>query len=627
MWTPTYIEFENFISHKNSRFEFAENKTFLIQGENRDDDGQESNGSGKSAIIEAITFALTGDSFRKVRAVDLIYNNEKESNVRLQLINNLTKQELVIYRSIKRKGGTEVKIMLNNEPAVQPSVNDYNKYILELLDITKEDLTNYFIISKDKYESFLLSTDSKKKNIIARFTSIDFFADIDNNINSDISENNKEINDIEKIITANNAKIEVYDIEELDDEEEIFENNKKQKLSNISAKIDEISQRIENNDKLINELIESQKIVQNELKNKKSTESFEKELEKIGEDENKINNLYYETQKTVQEYQETIMNLKSKLKTLITCPNCQFEFSNIDKDFNVHETKELLPILETTLSETKEKQQEYKSQQQYIANKKSEILKNISIVRKQNQQLENQLNIINNDIRTKNSIKDDLNRKISDLNEELNEVEKTKYVPVAKKDNTEIIAKLEKENEKHSKEIDKVKEQIQLNTNWLYNFKKFRTFLINKSIDSVEAYTNLFLNKIKTNLNIKLDGYKLLSDGKTIRENITVDILRDGKKEGVIDKFSNGEKIRIDICNILALQKLINLNSKSGGLNLLILDEIIESVDASGVNEILHQLNKLSQCIYVITHASNMHNFENKINVVKENKVSRIEKL
>ena len=627
MWTPTYIEFENFISHKNSRFEFAENKTFLIQGENRDDDGQESNGSGKSAIIEAITFALTGDSFRKVRAVDLIYNDEKESNVRLQLINNLTKQELVIYRSIKRKGGTEVKIMLNNEPVAQPSVNDYNKYILELLDISKEDLTNYFIISKDKYESFLLSTDSKKKNIIARFTSIDFFADIDTTINNDISENNKEINDIEKIITANNAKIEVYDIEELDDEEEIFENNKKQKLNNISAKIDEISQRIENNDKLINELIESQKIAQNELKNKKSTESFEKELEKIGEDENKINDLYYKTQKTVQEYQETIMGLKSKLKTSITCPNCQFEFSNIDKDFNVQETKELLPILETTLSETKEQQQEYKSQQQYIANKKSEILKNISTVRKQNQQLENQLNIITNDIRTKNSIKDDLHRKISDLNEELNEVEKTKYVPIAKKDNTEVIAKLEKENEKYNKEIDKVKEQIQLDTNWLYNFKKFRTFLINKSIDSVEAYTNLFLNKIKTNLNIKLDGYKLLADGKTIRENITVDILRDGKKEGVIDKFSNGEKIRIDICNILALQKLINLNSKSGGLNLLILDEIIESVDASGVNEILHQLNKLSQCIYVITHASNMHNFENKINVVKENKVSRIEKL
>ena len=187
MWTPTYIEFENFISHKNSRFEFAENKTFLIQGENRDDDGQESNGSGKSAIIEAITFALIGDSFRKVRAVDLIYNDEKESNVRLQLINNLTKQELVIYRSIKRKGGTEVKIMLNNEPVAQPSVNDYNKYILELLDISKEDLTNYFIISKDKYESFLLSTDSKKKNIIARFTSIDFFTDIDITINNDIS--------------------------------------------------------------------------------------------------------------------------------------------------------------------------------------------------------------------------------------------------------------------------------------------------------------------------------------------------------------------------------------------------------------------------------------------------------
>ena len=167
------------------------------------------------------------------------------------------------------------------------------------------------------------------------------------------------------------------------------------------------------------------------------------------------------------------------------------------------------------------------------------------------------------------------------------------------------------------------KEEIQ---KWIINFKKFRNYLANKSIKSIESYTNHFLSKINTNLNIRIEGYKLISNNQ-LRETISIEVLRNGLFEGLFEKFSGGERMRIDICVILALQKLINLNAKSGGLDILLLDEIIESVDATGVSEILKQLNTVNQTIAIITHTNQnqINDFENKVIITKKNKISTIE--
>ena len=37
-----------------------------------------------------------------------------------------------------------------------------------------------------------------------------------------------------------------------------------------------------------------------------------------------------------------------------------------------------------------------------------------------------------------------------------------------------------------------------------------------------------------------MDGYKLLADKKTVRENITIEVLRNGMVNGPIEKFSGG---------------------------------------------------------------------------------------
>ena len=64
---------------------------------------------------------------------------------------------------IERGGKT-----VTTDEAVCPSVDAYNKYILEKLGITKDELYNNFLLSKHKYQDFLSSSDKDKKEIINR---------------------------------------------------------------------------------------------------------------------------------------------------------------------------------------------------------------------------------------------------------------------------------------------------------------------------------------------------------------------------------------------------------------------------------------------------------------------------
>lgn len=59
------IKATDFCSFKELDFTPEAEHTTLIFGNNLDNDSQGSNGSGKSALVEAIAFGLTGDTLRK----------------------------------------------------------------------------------------------------------------------------------------------------------------------------------------------------------------------------------------------------------------------------------------------------------------------------------------------------------------------------------------------------------------------------------------------------------------------------------------------------------------------------------------------------------------------------------
>ncbi len=149
----------------------------LIFGNNLDNDSQNSNGSGKSALIEAIAIALTGEPLRKVNVDEIINDTQDEAAICAILSNDALESQLTINRKLSRKQPQAIQVLLQTGPydtdveeIVQATVADYNKYILDQLGLSKDDIFANFILTARKYKSFLASSDKEKKEIINRFS-------------------------------------------------------------------------------------------------------------------------------------------------------------------------------------------------------------------------------------------------------------------------------------------------------------------------------------------------------------------------------------------------------------------------------------------------------------------------
>lgn len=177
MWKLKTIEAENLCAFRHLSYTLQQGVTTLIFGDNRDNDSQQSNGAGKSALLECIAIGITGSPLRKIRSEEIINDTAEECRINLHLANNVSNEELIVSRCIPRKGTSTVACTLRRggrkvetDEAVQPSVDAYNRYILDKLGITRDELLNNFILSKYRYEDFLSSSDREKKEIINRFS-------------------------------------------------------------------------------------------------------------------------------------------------------------------------------------------------------------------------------------------------------------------------------------------------------------------------------------------------------------------------------------------------------------------------------------------------------------------------
>lgn len=175
MWILENINGRNICAFRDFSFSPRTGVVTVVTGSNEDDDSQNSNGSGKSALIEAVAIALTGDNLRRVRMEEIINDNEQRAEVNAVLRNVATGTRLTISRQLSRTQPQQVSITRTaadgtETTQAEASVYDYNKAILEILGISKEDLFSSFLLSRHRYTSFLMSSDKEKKDIINEFS-------------------------------------------------------------------------------------------------------------------------------------------------------------------------------------------------------------------------------------------------------------------------------------------------------------------------------------------------------------------------------------------------------------------------------------------------------------------------
>lgn len=771
MWNLIKLSATNICAFEQLSYAPIQNQATLIFGNNLDNDSQNSNGSGKSALIEVLAIGITGEPLRKVNIDEIINDRFEEATVSLILANHEETKTMTINRRLSRKSPQEIQIIVQHgsydtdtEEIKQATVADYNKYVLDQIGLSKDDILRNFILTARKYQSFLSSSDKEKKEIINRFSngvmvdeSIEALRKDMEPVQTELSEAGNEVAEytgrvsaLENEIQAAIAKFaerkadkatRIASIKDMIGEKRAQIRSYNQAINEANDKLDALDaldaamQELEKSDadtikayaaiseqfkKLgvpaisdYNERIESNRQSLQETKNnivnlntqhqaavksvaeletsvKKLTasneqafakfdaehESLEAEITKLQDKVRSLKQYSNELSQKRTQANITIANLEKQLAGVIECPKCHHEFvlaNNVDvpqtrKDLSV--SKQNLEAIEKDIAvndkdytqcvaEGKEK----RSQQSQIDGKRQPLINALneaqldlgvaknkckrladSIETAQAREQELQGAIANTRKRMFDEVFDNIDLYIKNLEQAIANLEtdikvaeasiktyedQVKMLESASDD--DILIRLKESKEKYDKawaEAVKRKESIESQLNKLKaqeaTFVEFKTYLANTKIKAISQITNDFLDAIGSDIRVNLSGYTVLKSGK-VRDKISVSLIRDGIDCGSFDKFSAGEKCRVELASVLALHKLSNVNCEENkGLNLLVIDEILDCTDEAGLANVFKALNDTQVTALVVSHGNIAENYPNRLVITKQNGVSSI---
>ena len=135
-------------------------------------------------------------------------------------------------------------------------------------------------------------------------------------------------------------------------------------------------------------------------------------------------------------------------------------------------------------------------------------------------------------------------------------------------------------------------------------------------VKDLESLTNEYLG-------ILADGRFQLSFKIASSDKLNV-IITDNGRDVEIVALSSGERARVNVATLLAIRKLMQSLSNSR-TNLLILDETVENLDSEGKEKLIEVLlEEESLNTFLISHGFS-HPLLEKLNIVKEHNISRIE--
>ncbi len=769
MWKLLSINAKNLCAFKEMSYNPLQNHTTLIFGNNMDNDSQGSNGSGKSAMLEAIAIGLTGEPLRKIKMEEIINDAENEACVSIVLTNEAKGVQMTINRRLSRKSPQDIQILMQIGPydtdveeVKQATVADYNKYVLEQIGLSKDDIYANFILSKNKYTSFLSCSDREKKEIINRFSNgnlvdesiaalqedmkpieeelsqattdvavvngkIDALKQEINNAMLESTENSQKkverianwkesiakkrtyIREQKELLTETNALLDKYDScdEELQECEEsdkdlagcykaiskkftvlqieLPEDGTKQ-VAQYQQEIKELDKQLKNLDKDAKTSKKAQDTAQatfDKVKTgydkfhanyKTKADKIQQKIDKLSLDIEKLDEENKQLNEQHSNLVKDIAEAEKQLAGVITCPKCSHEFT-LAGDIDIQATRLRLQDrkgeakdVEDTINENSKSIKDYNAKKQSARDDQDELNNNKA---DWSQKLTDAQTAVDTAIRNNSSISSktqELKDKITELTKKIKDARKNLFdnaydlFDAAYKElegnadninlniknaegaiqsyeesiedaenaaETDVTANLKVSLKKY--EVERIKkmanqESIQQKLDKYKvqeaTFVEFKTHLANSKIEALSYITNEFLEGIGSDIRISFSGFTVLKSGK-VRDKISISLLRDGVDCGSFDKFSAGERARVELATILAMNKLTNAScDDEKGLDLLVLDEILEAVDEQGLNNIFNALNHLQITSLVVSHGNIAENYPYRTVVNKLNGVS-----
>jgi exonuclease SbcC len=715
---------KDFLTYEYLDYQF-ENKPLLIQGLNLTDDGQKTNGTGKSGLQTGIEQCITASNSRDVRDNEIITYGKKMANAQLYTSCDVRKETLHIDWDIKLNGSNVLRLKIKKYSEVWDeegdsqnvsfsNVNDGKKAIMDWFAISKEDLFNYYIINNTRFKSFFKSSNTEKVALINRFSDASIIEGVDK---IDTKAIEQEYKDIQTSIDETNGKINLIGTQILTETSRDLKEENKEAIRKIDTDIEETNEEIWSLSADIKKIKETAPGLLIQIEEKKAEKDLidrEAKVLKISRDRetkelDEINTSLSEAQQLVTDFKATdwilerrdfkndilvskeplsslreakvkaegqqkkilslLANIEVKLSGSIECPSCSHKFLLGEETIPVLEGKQkmanalskqidtLLIGNEDSVKAIKEKVEELekdisainvkeglelesKSKLQDVVNviykKVSDKMITISnldrgdrgIEIKESQRLAQEVLLQSMLLKIDTDIQA-VEREIASYRKDIIVLEDSKFglkvgnnKQQIKSLNEDLIV-LEETLATYRKESSVKGDEIYEINQWIQNFKQFRMYLANQSLEVIEYHCNRYLQEMKSDLVVKIEGFKIKADG-AIKEEINATIIRGIERS--FSSFSGGERGRLLFACILANRHMINQTHPYGGLDFLGVDEVFEGVDAQGLVSLIDSAKLLDIPVMIITHVAIEEGNENILTIVKENDVSFIKK-
>ena len=568
MITFQKIRWKNFLSTGDhwSEIDFIGHTTNLVVG---------TNGSGKSTMLDALTFALFNKPFRKINKSQLINaTNEKDCVVEVEFtVNN---KDYLVRRSIKpNKFDIEVNGTLLHKEADDRA----NQKILEesILKVNYKSFTQIVILGSSSFVPFMQLSTSNRRDVIEDLLDIRIFSAMNSLIK-------------EKIRTE------------------------KEKIRSLDLKRDNIKDKISMQENFIKELEEQGKT--NIAENQKKRDTLSDEIcVLIMQTEGLEDDVYglTEEQKKLTGAGEKLLklnNLKGKLSNRVAtltkehkffsnnrvCPTCT---QNIEEDFRLNKISDV----ESKASELKKGYEELESSIKSEQERERQFTK-----------LSKEITKLNNGISKNNTQISGFQRQIRDLESEVQRF--TEQLANRSTENeklTEFNSSLQKTLEESSERREEV-----VYHDFAYSLLKddgVKTKIIKKYLPFINQQVNRYLQLMDFYINFTLDEEFVETVKSPIHEDFSY------------SSFSEGEKMRIDLALLFTWREVARVKN-SVNTNLLIMDEVFDSsLDTFGTDDFLKIIRFIIKDAntFVISHKIDMQDkFENVLKFDKVKGFSRI---
>ena len=662
----TRLRLKNFLSFAELDHRFRK-EAVLIQGKNLTEiESKETNGAGKSTMQAAIAYAILSTPLRKVLDSSLIMWGEEEAEIWLDIYCPVRQKTLNIHRTIRQKGSSLLDLRFNEqEGSIQyATVNDGNNFILEWIGISSDDLKSFYILNKENYKSFVASSNTEKLSLINRFINAEDLEDSDDVVAAKIEPLKAQQEEAKSKVDRLDGEIRVY-TEQLEAERHRnLEEERKALVESICAQIDSVVESFESEETAITASKDHISALKNEIA---GTKARLKQAEKVVADLEAIDY----TKKTEEvkgrrdavnkerdaavlkrnqsvadksDIEETITRLTAILNGKVKCPSCGHEFSIADPRLNLDETfaekTECEEDLKTAIDEvTKAKNQidaidarlkVIEAEVLAVAREENDTIRSlrtarntVSDIQVELRRKEGQIKIEEDAIKRHEETLAHLEEQSEALEQQMKKAE-TQKIETREGELESLMAVAQKKYDKEKKALDKIEAQIAEMAQWGLRMKEFRMSLACSQLKVIQDITNACLQRQKSELRVSIDGFKFNKKGQAKSE-ITLLVINGEGEQKSFWGFSGGERARVEMALIQAFQEMINSTNPWGGLNFLMIDEVLEGTDPLGLALLIKSLEDVKYPIYIISHVMNIRGDVPTLTVVKEGGKSYIE--